>query len=61
MVPFLHLPDEELGNKLNEMEMEGTREILKKKKKFRDKRVELPMETVPFSSQTLANFPAESF
>ena len=43
------------------MEMEGTREILIKKEKFQDKRVELPMEIVPFSSQTFANFAAETF
>ena len=43
------------------MEMEGTREILIKKEKFQDKRMELPMEIVPFSSQTFANFAAETF
>ena len=41
------------------MEMEGTREILIKKKKFQDKRMELPTEIVPFSSQTFANFAAD--
>ena len=53
-------------NKLNEMEMEGTREILihelkKKKKKLRNKKVELPTKIVPLSSQRFADFPGDRF